>query len=151
MSEYFLRQESYVYTNQELLRMRIKFFKLQFSFTLSDSSVVNILYISRLKLELEQCVQAMRDSEMRHEKHEDKKEVVDDDNDHDNMRRVMEERELLTQLTITRMTEKMNMLQEENTEMKRRLENNDHDIIDDVGDADLDEDVANHEIVLTQR
>ena len=85
----------------------------------------------RLKLELEQCVQAIRDTELRHQ-NEDKMAGVRNDEVRTIMekeRKAVEERELLTELAMTRMTDKMKLLEEENmktkstmTEMENQIE-----------------------------
>ena len=74
----------------------------------------------RLKLELEQCVQAIRDTELRHQD-EDKLAGARNDEVRTYMekeRKAVEERELLTELAMTRMTDKMKLLEEENKKTK---------------------------------
>ena len=76
----------------------------------------------RLKVELEHCVQAMKDSEVgaeadsREEQHE---EAAEEERERE--RRAVEERELLTELAMTRMTEHMRRLEEENREARDRI------------------------------
>ena len=76
----------------------------------------------RLKVELEQCVQAMRDSEVGAEaggREEEQGEQAEEERERE--RRAVEERELLTELAMTRMTEHMRRLEEENTEARARI------------------------------
>ena len=82
-------------------------------------------------MELEQCVQAIRDTELKHQD-EDKMAGVRNDEVRNSMekeRKAVEERELLTELAMTRMTDKMKLLEEENmktkwtmTEMENQIE-----------------------------
>ena len=79
--------------------------------------------VFRLKLELEQCVQAIRDSELQ-QQHEDKLAGARNDEVRNHMemeRKAVEERELLTELAMSRMTDKMKLLEQENEETKRMM------------------------------
>ena len=78
------------------------------------------LDVFRLKLELEQCVQAIRDTELQ-QQHEDKLAGARNDEVRTHMemeRKAVEERELLTELAMSRMTDKMKLLEEENKKTK---------------------------------
>ena len=116
-------------------------------------------FIVRLKLELEHCVRAMRDSEVKREElHEgsDKEEECEEV-----LRRAVEEREMMTQLAMIRMADRIKILEQENSEVKGLVrimedqisiqEQKDDDVIAEADDAGQDMDVANHEIVLTER
>ena len=81
------------------------------------------LDVFRLKLELEQCVQAIRDTELQ-QQHEDKLAGARNDEVRTHMemeRKAVEERELLTELAMSRMTDKMKLLEQENEETKKLL------------------------------
>ena len=76
----------------------------------------------RLKVELEHCVQAMKDSEVGAEadsREEQYEEAAEEERERE--RRAVEERELLTELAMTRMTEHMRRLEEENREARDRI------------------------------
>ena len=76
----------------------------------------------RLKVELEHCVQAMKDSEVGAEA-ESREEQLEGaaEEERERERRAVEERELLTELAMTRMTEHMRRLEEENREARARI------------------------------
>ena len=78
------------------------------------------MLICRLKVELEQCVQAMKDSEV---SPGGEVREADEENEEQRQRerRAVEERELLTELAMTRMTEHMRRLEEENSEARTRI------------------------------
>ena len=85
--------------------------------------IVDSIDVFRLKLELEQCVQAIRDTELQ-QQHEDKLAGARNDEVRTNMemeRKAVEERELLTELAMSRMTDKMKLLEQENQETKKLM------------------------------
>ena len=113
------------------------------------------LDVFRLKLELEQCVQAIRDTELQ-QQHEDKLAGARNDEVRTNMemeRKAVEERELLTELAMSRMTDKMKLLEQENQETKNlmlTMELQMERLREDRGEnEELDMTTSSSEVVLT--
>ena len=113
------------------------------------------LDVFRLKLELEQCVQAIRDTELQ-QQHEDQLAGARNDEVRTNMemeRKAVEERELLTELAMSRMTDKMKLLEQENQETKNlmlTMELQMERLREDRGEnEELDMTTSSSEVVLT--
>ena len=89
-------------------------------------------FTCRLKLELEQCVQAMRDADPRAEEAgvktmtaRDVAETAEEKSgrrEQEQLRRAAEERGLLAELAMSRMAERVRALELENSEARRRVQ-----------------------------
>lgn len=114
-----------------------------------------------LKLELEQCVQAMRDSEMKHDGYSDSSGgknssgVSEEENLRlrEKERKAVEERELMTELAMSRMSDKMKLLEQENIEARSMMKEMEKQIdqlrYDNIPIDDVDSELVNHREVHT--